>query len=346
MKRFYCECGQELFFENDKCEGCGRQVGFDPSSLAMFTWFEGGATPGQLAERELRYCGNMSLYGACNWLIDAQSESELCLACRCNRTIPNLKKPVNRKRWKALERAKRRLVYSLLRLGLRLVSKWDDPEDGLWFDFLEDKRSDEEVDEGFVTTGHAGGVITINVLEADASLREAMRESMNEPYRTLLGHFRHESGHYYWQSLVADDPEVLTRFRRLFGDESIPYDQALSDYYATGPVADWQQRFVSAYASAHPLEDWAETWGHYLHMTDTLETAMEYRFVPAGAAAASFDERFRHWESLTVALNSLNRSMGLADAYPFVLSPLARQKLAFVDHILVVQRQRGTVPQE
>ncbi|RMF41391.1 MAG: hypothetical protein D6753_09700 [Planctomycetota bacterium] len=339
MKRFYCCCNQELFFESDRCETCGRQVGFDPQNLEMVVWHSADQPVQSATGRPLRSCANRFPYDACNWLVDAGSDRELCVACYCNRTIPNLQKKVNQKRWRALERAKRRLVYSLFRLGLELVSKWEDPEGGLWFDFLEDKRSDEEVDEGFVTTGHAGGVITINVIEADAPQREAMRESMNEPYRTLLGHFRHESGHYYWQRLIGDVPENLQSFRQVFGDETIPYDEALRQYYAHGPRKDWRQYFVSAYASAHALEDWAETWGHYLHMIDTLETAQAYGFVPHEAVGAPFDQRFSEWVSLTVALNSLNRSMGLPDAYPFVLSQAAREKLAFVDRILAARRQ-------
>ncbi|RMD67677.1 MAG: hypothetical protein D6819_11005 [Gammaproteobacteria bacterium] len=334
MKRFFCRCGQELFFESHHCAHCGRLTGFDPLTLEMVSLQGDGHVPETVGGRQLRYCGNKLRFDVCNWLTEADHPSGFCLACHCNRFIPNLRKPVNRKRWRALEQAKKRLAYSLLMLGLGLVSKWDDPDRGLWFDFLEDKRSDEEVAEGFVATGHAGGVITINVLEADDPCREAMRESLNEPYRTLLGHFRHESGHYYWRSLIGEVPARIEAFRALFGDERRPYDAALHRYYVQGPQLDWGTRFVSAYASAHPLEDWAESWSHYLHMIDTLETARAYGLTPPEARDAPFEQRAAHWMSLTLALNALNRSMGLPDAYPFALSRTVRDKLAFIDTLL------------
>lgn len=334
MRRFFCRCGQVVFFESTRCVHCGSTLAFDPGQMRMVTLEGDGREPELIAGRTLRYCRNKLEYDACNWLAPLEQASGYCLACQCNHIIPNLDKPENLRRWQALEQAKKRLVYSLLDLGLELVSKWDDPERGLWFDFLEDKRTSQEVAEGFVATGHAGGVITINVLEADDPRREAIRESMNEPYRTLLGHFRHESGHYYWRSLIGEVPERLEAFRALFGDERADYDAALQDYYARGPAPDWSEQYVSAYASAHPFEDWAETWGHYLHMTDTLETAQSFELEPAGAGDAPFEERMARWMKLTLALNALNRSMGLRDAYPFVLSAPVRAKLGFVDELL------------
>lgn len=279
-----------------------------------------------------RNCRNHIGYGVCNWLVDKADFHERCIACRLNRTIPNLSDPSNLKRWKALEQAKHRLVYSLLRLGLPVISQWDDPDNGLLFDFLEDTRNDREINEGYMVTGHSSGVITINVLEADDVLRESMRTSMNESYRTLLGHFRHESGHYYWRHLFETNTDALNKFRILFGSESLDYQAALNKYYASGAQSDWWDVFISAYASSHPMEDWAETWAHYLHMTDTLETAVSIGTIePPGN---DFGSMMSAWMALTIKLNQLNRSMGLPDAYPFVIPEKAREKLSFVHQLL------------
>jgi len=185
-----------------------------------------------------------------------------------------------------------------------------------------------------------GGVITINIAEAEHSAREEMREKMNEQYRTLLGHFRHESGHYYWERLVADNGR-LDAFRALFGHETDDYQAAIARHYGEGPPADWPNRFVSAYASMHPWEDWAETWAHYLHMVDTLETAADHGFHLAGRPlalpfddGAEFDAMLGDWKLLSSAMNDLNRSMGLPDAYPFGLPDPAVEKLRFVHQVV------------
>src|SRR6218665_1784299 len=202
-----------------------------------------------------------------------------------------------------------------------------------------------------VMTGHAAGVITLNVAEADDDERVRRRVQLFEPYRTLLGHLRHESGHYYWDQLVRDHPDRLEEFRTLFGDERLDYMQALQAHYAAGDgKPDWRPSFVSAYAAAHPWEDWAETWAHYLHMVDLLETAASYRtriVLPSAEGArpskpadpfeggrGSFDEAIAQWVPVTLLLNSLNRSLGQDDAYPFALSEQALNKLRFVHDVI------------
>lgn len=297
----------------------------------------------------MRYCANAG-YHACNWLLDADSDSDLCRACALNRTIPDLRVEGNLLRWRKLELAKHRLIYSLLRFRLPLRSQHEDPERGLAFDFLADPHPDFR-EEAAVMTGHADGVITINIAEADDAERERQRLTMAEPYRTLLGHFRHEVGHYYWSALVGDHADVLTAFREQFGDERQDYAQALQQHYSAG-VGDWQPLYVSAYASAHPWEDWAETWAHYLHIVDVLETAYVYgvsiqpRKGPPDLAAqadfnayrmADFDALIQAWLPLTYAMNSLNRSMGQPDLYPFVLPPPVMQKLHFVHDLIWAQ---------
>ena len=203
-----------------------------------------------------------------------------------------------------------------------------------------------------VMTGHADGVITINLAEADDAERERRRQQMGELYRTLLGHFRHEIGHYFWDRLVADTPH-LDGFPRLFGDERQDYAASLKNYYAHGAPADWSEHFISAYASSHPWEDFAETWAHYFHMADTLETAyvtglaVNPKLPHSPGAVFDFHPRdtdmkrlVEAWLALTFAVNSLNRSMGLHDLYPFVLGPLAVAKLTFVQQRIAAMSPR------
>ena len=176
----------------------------------------------------------------------------------------------NEERWRALEAAKRRLIYALKRLGLPLEAKREDAAKGLAFDFLADAGPGQPV-----MTGHDDGLITINIAEADSAERERRRLELGEPYRTLLGHLRHEVGHYYWDVLVRDGGKIEA-CRAVFGDESVDYQEALDRHYQTGAPAGWEENFVSAYATMHPWEDFAETWTHYLHMVDTLDTAASF----------------------------------------------------------------------
>jgi len=271
------------------------------------------------------------------------SPEQFCAACRHNRMIPDLSQADNQAHWRKIELAKHRLFYTLLKLRLPLTTKLEDPERGLAFDFLAAPPPNSAPSEP-VLTGHDSGLITINLAEADDSERERMRRQMSEPYRTLLGHFRHEIAHYYWDRLVWDTPG-LEAFRQLFGDEREDYGAALQRHYANGPPPDWQERFVSPYASTHAWEDWAETWAHYFHMVDTLETASAFGMrvrprVTKGAdlsAAIDFDPHIANmdriidsWLPLTFAVNSINRSMGIADLYPFVLAPPVIVKLSFI----------------
>jgi hypothetical protein len=351
---FTCQCGATVYFENVECLKCGRALGFDPVRLALLS-LEPEGDEQWVAEDGTHYrmCRNTSMYHVCNWLVPEQNQ-HWCRACRLNKTIPNLDNPQNLKRWHALEAAKRRLLYSLFSLRLPVIGRNRNPRNGLGFMFLEDTPASVEDELGTyqqVTTGHSYGMITINLAEADPASREQMREQMNEPYRTLLGHFRHESGHYYWKRLIRRGA-WLNEFRKLFGDERTDYSESLQHYYQSGPAPDWSQHYVSAYASAHPWEDWAETWAHYLHMTDTLETAFSYGLIRVrladetrtGSGTAALPDQMdfftlcNRWVELTLAMNALNRSMGQADAYPFVLSADAVGKLHFVHRIVAAQQ--------
>ena len=347
MKIFTCSaCANRIYFENGACLACGHGLGFDADALTMVALEV--APPGDGLYRKVgpgarkddasgvRYCEN-SAHGACNWLVVDGRDATLCKACSCNRTIPNLAEPGRLEAWREVEQAKKRLAYSLLRFGLPL----DGGPSGappLTFDFVAQ-----------ALTGHDNGVITLDVMEADSVERERRRQLFDEPYRSLLGHLRHESGHYYWMLLV-ERGGAIEEFRDLFGDERQDYRAALSAHYADGAPPSWGESCVSAYASAHPWEDWAETWAHYLHMVDTLETAeaegMEPRAagLPFGAAwpfkkydvyrQESFDSLIARWVPLSLALNSLSRSLGHRDFYPFVISGAARAKLAFVHRLV------------
>ncbi|HTV22276.1 MAG TPA: putative zinc-binding metallopeptidase [Polyangiaceae bacterium] len=351
MRLFSCpQCDRVLFFENTVCTHCGQHVGYSVEARALvavptdaekarkpFT----APAPGARSTRYLK-CKNFSELDSCNWLVCTADESPYCRSCRLTEMIPDLGDPKNRAALLEIERAKRRLIYTLLALKLPVVSKQDDPEGGLRFDFL---RGTEDKP---VMTGHDEGLITLNVAEAEAAFRENMREKMGEGYRTLLGHLRHEIGHYYWNRLIRDTP-ALAECRALFGDDEQSYEAAIERHYGEGPPANWSERFVSAYATMHPWEDWAETWAHYLHMVDTLETAKNHGLslrVPgsrqrANATVATdalafrdYDSLSRAWHAVTLALNDLNRSMGVKDAYPFVLSPAVHDKLRFIHDVI------------
>ncbi|MAY26533.1 MAG: putative zinc-binding peptidase [Polycyclovorans sp.] len=348
MNVFHCDhCQHTVFFENVSCLSCGHALAYLPDVGDMAALApEGNGQWRSLSpasnNRRYRLCDNYALNGVCNWALPADAPHSLCRACRLTRVLPNQDQPGNLEAWGKLEVAKRRLVHSLLQLNLPLNSHLDDAENGLAFDFLSD--SGETQDGGAVLTGHQNGVITINIAEADDLERERRRLAMREPYRTLLGHFRHEVGHYYWD-LFSPDHAWLSAFRQRFGDEREDYAAALQRHYDQGPRADWQQQHVTSYASTHPWEDWAETWAHYLHMTDSLDTAAACGFSlrpsrsdePQMTAPRSgfhparpFDLMIEDWLALIYALNNLNRSMGLADGYPFVLAPPVIEKLRFV----------------
>ncbi len=292
-----------------------------------------------------RLCTNATQHAACNWAVPDTELAEFCRACRLNEVIPNLADAKARDGWLLMEASKRRLLYTLIELGLPVESRAERPEGGLAFAFL---KQDPAADEKVVFTGHDDGLITIDLAEADAPFREKTRQELGETYRTLLGHFRHEIGHYYWSRLIFDSP-WLPRFRELFGDETADYDQACQRHYENGPPADWRSRFVSSYASMHPWEGWAESWAHYLHMVDTLETARSFGLglrpkpgegkpLPAVATRRldfdDFDDLMQTWVPLTMAVNSLNRSMGLPDLYPFVVPTAAIEKLRFVHDVV------------
>ncbi|WP_068090095.1 zinc-binding metallopeptidase family protein [Novosphingobium rosa] len=352
MQLFQCQsCGQVLYFENTACVKCGHRLGYLPDRGRMSAVEPDGAEWIALANPQTRYrfCANWE-QNACNWMVDAAQDQPFCIACQHNRTIPDLSLPDNRANWQKIEEAKRRLFYTLIKLRLPMPTVASGDPEPLVFDFPASANGEK------VMTGHDNGVITIALEEADDVARESARASMGELYRTLLGHFRHEVGHYYWDRLVRDGGE-LESFRALFGDERLDYGEALQRHYDQGAPAGWQQEFVSAYATMHPWEDWAETWAHYLHIIDTLEMA--------GAFGIRIEPRIDHdpeleteiafdphqdvpverlidaWLPLTYAVNCLNRSMGQGDLYPFVIPPRVVEKMAYIHRLI---HARAAIP--
>lgn len=352
MKLFTCtHCANRVFFENLSCEACGSMLGYVPDEKAMVAfsleadgaWLRLGA-----AGTACKPCINYQEEHVCNWMLPADSPHLHCASCRTTHTIPALSKPENRLYWAALEQAKRRLFYTLIDLGLPAPNKLDDPENGLTFEFLEETSTEQRV-----LTGHDEGVITLNIAEADDAQRERIRVSMHEPYRTLLGHFRHEIGHYYWDRLIRDSAWI-DECRALFGDERADYAEALKTHYAT-PRADWAQHFISVYASSHPWEDWAESWAHYLHMIDGLETAASWGLrldhaLPDGPAltAQAVDPDsdaidasvIEHWLPVSQFINAMDRSLGSHDSYPFVVIEPVVRKLAFIHRVVRAARSQ------
>ncbi|MCX5043087.1 putative zinc-binding metallopeptidase [Aldersonia sp. NBC_00410] len=346
MRDFTCSnCGQELSFENSVCLKCGSQLGFslaektlvvigkpaDPNAPAGIT--------GEVDAEKFRLCDNLHV-ARCNWLIAADDEEGLCASCRLTTTRPSDDDAKALPAFADAEAAKRRLVLELVELGLPIVDREQDPETGLAFDLLSSR--DENV-----ITGHADGVITLDLAEGDDVHREQLRVSMAEPYRTLLGHFRHEVGHYYFTVLIDSDGN-RARFEQLFGDPDASYQDALDRHYSEGAPEGWEEKYVSSYATMHAAEDWAETFAHYLHIRDTLDTAAAFGLAPAGATfdrpapgPAGFDKIIELWLPLSWSLNMVNRSMGHHDLYPFVLPEPVLEKMRFVHEVITATQAAG-----
>ena len=379
-RAYQCQCGRPVFLGNSECLACHTPLGYVIESLGVVPLapvpapvadeaqsdnaLQAYTVFGDARGKQYHRCANFVTAAGCNWMVPAPREGDdpafttqglapgYCLSCSATRTIPDLSLPSNGELWRKLEQAKRRLMSQLLALGLPVVTRHADPVHGLAFDFLSNMPGGPHV-----LTGHEEGVITLNAEEGEDAVRERIRAEMREPYRTLVGHFRHEIGHHYWDLLVYPTPWV-DDFRNLFGDERQDYATALRTHYEQGPPADWAVRFVTSYASSHPWEDWAETWAHYLHMADTADTATSFGvdatraelasdlFEPADLwqpdhpGATKFLDFLNGWVRLTNVLNELSRSMGQPDYYPFVLPRSTVGKLQFVHQIITQQREQ------
>ena len=352
-----CTCGAPLFRENTSCLRCGSLTGYLPDrgwllafhqhrpvaqgSVATYT----SPLPA-LAGRAFKACAGRTTVHQCNWMIDATDAATQCLSCSLTRTTPDLSQPGASDRWAAAEHAKRHVLIQLLRLRLPVRSRHSHP-DGVWFDFLEPLPGSPPL-----LTGHADGLITLNLAEADPAQRAFIQEQMGESYRTLTGHLRHELAHYYWERF-AKDAAWLQQSRTLFGDERSDYSAALATHHQNGAAPDWATRFISSYASSHPWEDWAETFAHYLHMEDALHTASRLgldlrrlhlrvdafdRAAVQSPGSPPLDHQFMdaidRWVLLSLAANELNAALGHPHAYPFILNAAVVAKLNAVHQSL------------
>lgn len=324
MKSFSCRlCASALFFENSVCMSCQTPQAYARTERAIVpvdeTWkyVDAGGLVWWV-------CSNLYLSG-CTWLTEIKGGR--CFACSLTRLRPNDADARGLAGFVGAERAKRHVIVELDDLDVRVVPKSEDPENGLGFDMLSQVN-------GKVVMGHDHGVITIDVSESDPAHREKVRVTLDEPYRTMLGHFRHEIGHYLeWQRVRGP---LIEECRRLFGDERASYQEALERHYTEGPPGDWAQRYISTYATMHPYEDFAETFAHFLHIRDTIDTAKEQGLIVVDQRGFS---SFRDlvgavWIPLSTALNQINRSMGREDLYPFVIPPLVLDKLDFVASLM------------
>jgi hypothetical protein len=379
MKTFRCSCesNQLLFFESRSCVSCERAVGFDDAfdKIEPYDFDEESGTYFKAHDPSVRYqkCDNNADYKVCNGMVNLNTfvpvedkDEVLCFACRFNETVPDLSIVEHIPLWKKMEEAKRRALYTLKALSLPLHNLSQDPDNGLSFDFT----TDRDVNDHFVSkiagsesvfTGHDCGHITINLAEADDVARSHTKHAMGERYRTLLGHFRHELGHYYFDQLIVGSEKKHALSKEYFGDDEVDYQESLKKHYESESTDDWRDEYISEYATMHPYEDWAETWAHYMHIMDTLETAKNFSItgslngdeteddtqeddeidelnLPQGSrffrSQASITSILDAWVEFSVILNSLNRSMGMSDAYPFVLSQPVRTKLSFIHHAI------------
>lgn len=374
MKTFRCSCKdrQILFFESKSCVACERVVGVDDTfnRVETYNFDEKSGYYFKTTNAKVPYkkCDNHADYEACNGMVNMDTfvpipdnDEVLCFACRFNETIPDLSITEHIPLWRKMEVAKRRAIYTLKALSLPLETILENPESGLSFDFITDgdvkdhfasKLKEQET----VYTGHDNGHITINLAEADEIARSNTKLAMSEKYRTLLGHFRHELGHYYFDKLIAGSPEKHELCKKYFGDDELDYSESLEKYYEVGAPQDWRNDFISQYATMHPYEDWAETWAHYMHIMDTLETAKNFNITASTtgrgvdnedvgdlnlpqnshffSSQTSITTILDTWMDFAIILNSLNRSMGMNDAYPFVLTQSVRTKLAFIHHAI------------
>ncbi len=366
MRSFQCSvCSQVLFFDNSRCLQCDSDLGYEPVSghLDVVRVRESAASNEVVFGRteagdgdRLQRCANRTV-ASCNWLVAIDVPDGLCASCRLTTVRPNDADAAALADFAFAESAKRRLLHQLNALGLEIVGKEDDPDRGVAFEF---RSSSAEL----VTTGHDGGVITLDLSEADDAHREQVRQDLGEPYRTVLGHLRHEIGHYFWPRLVVDAGHT-EEFRALFGDETVSYQAALDSHYAgdasaeSPSVAAWVDTHVSEYATMHPWEDWAETFAHYLHIRAGLDSANSFGFVlgePALSASrdaladgsgVSVGPMVQAWLGTTLVMNAMSRSLGTGNHYPFVLSPTVIQKLDFVHRLVTsaaVSVADGPVP--
>ena len=332
------QCGEVAVLEALECTACGLAIGFHPPSLTMAE-----ASPSGIERygRTWAPCSNRDW--RCNWLVADNAGMAQCFSCSLTRRRPNADDTIALEKLADAGLVKRRLLVQLAELGLP-VDPFYERDGGLAFDLLSSYSG-----QGRVTIGHANGVITIDLVETLDDYREALRIRLREAYRTMLGHFRHEVGHYY-QWILVEQTSWIDECRQLFGDERASYSDAIDRHYREGAPEGWEASYISEYATMHPWEDFAESFAHYLHITDSLNTAaagglvlqasrvgglVAHDVVPrASYQDVSMAEMLADWHWLSLLFNRVNHAMGKGDLYPFTLTEPVQRKLDFVHRVV------------
>jgi hypothetical protein len=332
VRRFTCErCGADVAFESSRCARCGSELGYLPEQLDVRVLRQ-ASSPSELTvdgvDHRLWRCLNAAW--GCNWVLAAGGPTVWCRSCRLTRGRPDETNTSGIEAWSSIESAKRRLVHQLDALGLTFDERTQATPEGLAFDLVHLPGRPE-------VSGYFEGVITFDLTEASDERRDELRRQFAEPLRSVIGHLRHEIGHYYWNRLVgADDVTTTESFRRLFGDERVDYPSAIAAYY--NPLRPpWDPALhITPYAAAHPLEDWAETFAHHLHISDALETAeatglaARDRVGTGGATSSSFADLLDRWAPVAAGVNAVAASLGAPDVYPLTPRGPVVEKLSFV----------------
>jgi hypothetical protein len=344
MHRFHCDrCGHEAGFTAQRCSACDAPLGYVPEQRTIRALTPAGDPAVFRADghgRHLWRCLNASW--GCNWMLPAAAGTEWCRSCQLTRGRPDETRPVALAAWMAAEAAKRRLVNQLDQLALPFEIRSTAQPDGLAFDLV------HLPGKGGIT-GHLDGIVTLDLAETDDLHRDDLRRRLGEPFRTVIGHLRHEIGHYFWGRLVGQSDD-LVRFRRLFGDERADYRSAVESYYSGGNAAWDRTRFVTSYAASHPLEDWADSFAHYLHIIDAIDTAVAHDLVPPASAAIldtdtistlDFERVLDAWRPVNSAVNAIAETLGAPVVYPFEPTGVVVDKLAFVHQQIAAHTERN-----
>jgi hypothetical protein len=346
MRVFSCgRCGCQVPFAVQECGTCGAALGYvsEDRTVRVLSPSNDPATY-EVVGHDGWWWRCMNSAWGCNWMLTAGSDTVWCRSCRLTRGRPDGERPDAVEAWGKAEAAKRGLVHQLDTLGLAFQSRSTSTPDGLVFDLV-------HIPGERGVTGHFDGVVTLDLAEADDRYRDGLRLQLGESFRTLIGHLRHEVGHYFWTRLVGRS-DYLSSFRGMFGDERLDYREAVAAYYSGG-ARSWDAGLhVTAYAASHPLEDWAETFAHYLHIVDAADTAIAHELVPADVAMAAaealatgdFGDVLDVWRPINVAITAIAESVGSAAIYPFEPSGDVVDKLAFVHRQVAAHSNRGRSP--
>ena len=347
MRLFHCDrCGSTLPFGAQACPACFADIGYVPDqrTLRVLTPTDDRAGfhlgSGDTNDDSTWWRCLNAAWG-CNWMVRSLEGQSWCRSCRLTRGRPDTARPDAIQAWTIAEAAKRRLVHQLDEFALPIEIESESMPDGLVFDLV------YLPGEGGIT-GHFEGVVTLDLAETEDAHRDELRRRLGEPFRTVIGHLRHEVAHFYWPRLVGQTDEIDT-FRHLFGDDRADYRESIDHYYANA-TADWDRaRYVTAYAAAHPFEDWAETFAHYLHIVDSIDTAVAYDLVPPtdgtmlvtdAVGALAFSDILDAWRPINTAVNAIAETVGAPAVYPFEPVGAVVDKLTFVHRQIAAHTER------